>query len=81
MAEMGHEDQFRPSSLNGGCLSGEATFAEMTTRSADSGHCICAAKSAAHDPLPYFRQQLPQLPEVPIAEADAVWRGFPDVIN
>jgi hypothetical protein len=26
---MGHEDQFPPSSLNGGCLSGEATFAEM----------------------------------------------------
>jgi len=26
---MGHEDQFRPPSLNGGCRSGEATSAEM----------------------------------------------------
>jgi len=27
MAEMGHEDQFRPPSLSGGCRLGKATFA------------------------------------------------------
>jgi len=36
MAEMGHEDQFRPPSLNGGCRLGNATFAGMGGKEEDA---------------------------------------------
>ena len=33
---MGHEDQFRPSSLSGGCRLGKATFAGTTGKGEDA---------------------------------------------
>ena len=36
MTEKGHEDQFRPPSLNGGCRLGKATFAGMGGKEEDA---------------------------------------------
>jgi hypothetical protein len=36
MTQMGHEDQFRPSSLSGCCWFGEATFAEIDGKEEDA---------------------------------------------
>jgi len=43
MAEEGHEDQFRPPSLNGRCRFGEATFAGIDGKEEDAPSAVIPA--------------------------------------
>jgi len=40
---MGHEDQFRPPSLNGGCRLGKATFAGVGGKAEDAPSAVIPA--------------------------------------